>query len=280
MRIFNPGRNNSSSITYNDTTANIVDGTTAASLQSAITTLDSRLDTVESERFSRQKLTNDTTYYVDALNGDDANTGEQTAPFATCQKALDLVDRNLDLSGYQLIIQIAEGDYTSEGLLHLPVITGAKAETCGPPPIVLPPNSQIRIVGSGEGTRAAAFELDHHAYYSIENLKLGSVAHNSITAQRSGSLELKDIYFVGHPDYYSALVATDNGIIFLNGDFYFYGTWLSLFKADSNGQIKINPGVFCSIHLSQLLINIYLITSAGNSFVDLESAFFNFDFDA
>ncbi len=76
MRIFNPGRNNSSSITYNDTAANIVDGTTAANLQSAIVALDARVDAVEAS--VKTVLNTPTNFYIDAVNGADGSNNGQT----------------------------------------------------------------------------------------------------------------------------------------------------------------------------------------------------------
>lgn len=232
---------------------------------------------------TRKILAADTVYYVDIFNGNDANTGEQNSPFATIKKALDLVDRDLDLGGYQLTIQIATGDYTSEGLLHLPVITGAKAETCGPSPAE-PPNSQIRIIGAGETTVVAGFELDHHAYYSIENLKLASNVQglDGVTVQRSGVIELKDLYFVGRDNNYlqnDALVAKDNGIIYLNNNFYFYNFWQSLFTTDTGGRIGLSVPNPCFIYTSENLTNNYLVRATGQSVVDLKSAYFFFNFD-
>lgn len=279
--VFSLKSSTSSEISFDDSTANIVDGTTTANLQSAIATLDSRLDAIEGNagnNSGKTVLDGDTTFYVDAA-GDDANTGEQNSPFATIGRALGFVDRDLDLGGYQLTIQIAPGDYTPEGLLHLPVITGAKAETCGVAPVILPPNSQVRIVGAGESTVVAGFELDHHAYYSVENLKLSANVNNSIVATRSGVIELKDLYFTSASNLYSAIDAIDNGIIYLNNDLYFYGLWHSLFKTSSGGQIKIATGQPNNLYVSQSIDPDYLLSADANGFINLFESVFYIGFD-
>ncbi len=74
--IFPPRSSTSSQITYNDTAANIVDGTTAASLQSAIVSIDSRIDAIETS--IKGVLNTPTTFYVDAVNGVNGTNNGQT----------------------------------------------------------------------------------------------------------------------------------------------------------------------------------------------------------
>ena len=268
-------------ITFDDRTCNLVNGESNANLQSAIAALNSRLDAIEGNpgtTSGRKILTTDTTYYVDRALGNDTNSGEQSSPFATIKKALDLVDRGLDLGGYGLTIQMAEGDYTSEGLLHLPVITGGKAQTCFD---YVSPNPQIRIVGAGENTIIAGFELDHFAYYSVENLRLTATDSKPLlTTQRNGVIEPRDVYFYGNSSYsVDAIAATDNGIIYLSGNLYFYNSWRSLFKAKNNGQVRIAEPGSCSLYISQSVISDFLLDANNNGFVDLLNSNFYIDFD-
>ena len=229
---------------------------------------------------SRKILTSDTIYYVDRTTGNDANTGEENAPFATIQKALDLIDRNLDLGGYALTIQVAAGDYTTEGLLHLPVITGGKAETCT---LISSLNAQINLVGSGETTVIAGFELDHHAYYSIENIKLQSSGYSpyfdAITSQRGGIIELKNIYFEGSNYESSCLNTLDNGIIYLRDNFVFDGSWALIFKASNSASIKISTNQSCYLNFSYQIYILQSFIEADNmSFINLRDAIFNTEF--
>lgn len=64
----------------------------------------------------RELLTAARTYYV-ATTGSDSNTGLTVgAPFLTIQKAVDVVC-SLDMSTYQVTIQVADGTYTSGAVL-------------------------------------------------------------------------------------------------------------------------------------------------------------------
>lgn len=62
----------------------------------------------------REKLTADRTYYVATTGSDTANNGRTVgAPFLTIQKAVDVVAATLDLGGYAITVQVADGTYTS-----------------------------------------------------------------------------------------------------------------------------------------------------------------------
>lgn len=72
----------------------------------------------------REKLTADRTYYV-ATTGSDSNTGLSAgSPFLTIQKAVDVVCDNLNVSGYTVIIQVADGTYTGAVSLSRPAGSG------------------------------------------------------------------------------------------------------------------------------------------------------------
>ena len=208
----------------------------------------------------------DSTYYVNRATGNDINTGEENTPFATIQKALDLVDRGLDLGGQTLTIQIASADYTDEGLLNLPVITGGRPQT----------SLQIRIVGSGTGTIVTGFELNHDAYYLLESMELLA----SVVAQNSGIIELKDLYFYGASSSKNAINAVDNGIVHLNSSIYFYDIWRSLFLTSARGQIATSTGQSNELYISQSVNCNYLLEADSNSFIDLSRATFYIDFES
>ena len=63
---------------------------------------------------ARETLTADRTYYVDTTNGNDSNSGLAAGSgnaFKTIQKAYDVIAGKLDLAGYTVTIQIADGTY-------------------------------------------------------------------------------------------------------------------------------------------------------------------------
>jgi len=62
----------------------------------------------------RRRLTADLTLYVNGSTGSDSNDGLSAAtPFATIQKAIDVVSGTLDTSIYTVTIQVAAGTYTA-----------------------------------------------------------------------------------------------------------------------------------------------------------------------
>jgi hypothetical protein len=72
---------------------------------------DSRWKCLAPRMPQRDVLSADRTYYV-ATTGSDSNSGLTSgAPFLTVQKALDVVAGNIDLNGYTVTIQIADGTY-------------------------------------------------------------------------------------------------------------------------------------------------------------------------
>lgn len=61
----------------------------------------------------RERLTANRTYYV-ATTGNDSNDGLSSGtPFLTIQKAVDVIAQTLDLNGYVVTVQLADGTYTA-----------------------------------------------------------------------------------------------------------------------------------------------------------------------
>lgn len=105
----------------------------------------------------REKLTADRTYYV-ATDGDDSNDGlSVAAPFATIQKAIDVVFGDLDLAGYDVIIQLADGTYTAGASVSAAQVGAGgifiRGNTSSPDNVILDAPGAALIFTSGYGTK-------------------------------------------------------------------------------------------------------------------------------
>lgn len=72
----------------------------------------------------RTRLTTNTTFYVATTGSDTTGFGTSTAPWATIQKAWDFAKQNLDLGGFSITFNVANGTYTA-GLLAVGPLVGA-----------------------------------------------------------------------------------------------------------------------------------------------------------
>lgn len=158
----------------------------------------------------RDKLTSNRTYYV-RTNGSDSNDGlANTAggAFVTPQKAIDTVYRSLDLNGFIVTIQIADGTYTSPiSLRGLPLgatadqplrmignestpanvifnTTSANALTMQGSAYLLLAGVTTRTTASGVGWSIQSNSLLEH-----RNCRFGAVAGDMILTQHHASVK-------------------------------------------------------------------------------------------
>lgn len=76
----------------------------------------------------REILTANRNYYVDPVNGDDANSGlAADSAFLTIQHAVDTITSYLDLRNYDAIINLADGEYDLTNEINLTEATGTGA---------------------------------------------------------------------------------------------------------------------------------------------------------
>ena len=177
-------------------------------------------------------LEESTTFYVDRSWGSDSNNGlNADAAFQTIGKALSTLSV-IHCGGKPVTIDIASGNYTLEGILHLPPVTGAVPETCligeGYPssnPKSPVSNAQVRIIGSTDNSvSVAGFEIDQPGYYSIENLTIEvpqrtaarfEEGYNevppSIVSKRGGRLKLINAVFNFSNDFFTSPIRAEYG---------------------------------------------------------------------
>lgn len=165
----------------------------------------------------RETLTAARTYYVRS-DGSDGNTGlanTGAAAFLTIQKAVDSVCA-LDLSIFQVTIQIADGTYTTEVALKpylgaLPPILQGNATT---PANVLVSTVANAFVNAGAGA------------WQINSLKIACSAGNGLKAMNGGIIRFQNLDFGTIASYHitagpgSSVVATGNYTVSGNAQYH------------------------------------------------------------
>lgn len=74
----------------------------------------------------RKRVTQATTFFVNASTGNDNNTGlASNTAFATIQAAINALYQNYDMAGFQATIQLADGTYTAPNGTSVAVFPGA-----------------------------------------------------------------------------------------------------------------------------------------------------------
>lgn len=165
--------------------------------------------------WARERLTAARTYYV-RTDGSDANTGlANTAggAFLTIQKAVDVVSGTLDLSTYNVTIQIADGTYTAGAALKSCVGAGTvviNGNATTPANVLISTTSADAIFGqyvttlytvsnlkittitSGRGVRA----LGAPTMIYVSGVDFGAVATAQMYAQLGGQINATGNYTI------------------------------------------------------------------------------------
>jgi hypothetical protein len=159
----------------------------------------------------RDVLSADRTYYV-RTDGDDANGGlADTAggAFATIQHAADIVYGTLDLSGYDVTIQIGDGSYTAGAW-----ITGAQV---GAGRIVFQGNAATpgNVAVASAGTYA--FRAEAGCFMVVKAMKLGSSTNGCLQATKGGKIYFSNVAFDACPQFH--VRADENSLCYCEGNY-------------------------------------------------------------
>lgn len=161
----------------------------------------------------RERLTGTRNYYV-STTGSDSNTGlDISHPFATIQKAIDVVSYNLDLNAQSVVINLSGGTYTETLLLreylgrgtqghNTPIIQGISpgaggyaitsasagatitGVSCGGKEWTLK-NLTVNNTNSGQCVLA-----DKGSWVCIDTIQLGGTPTTHLVAENEGLLEI------------------------------------------------------------------------------------------
>ncbi len=185
----------------------------------------------------REKLTADRTYYV-RTDGSDSNNGlanTSGGAFLTIQKAIDTVAA-LDLSIYNVTIQVANGTYTGAIAVIAPWIgrgiVTLKGDTTTPSNVVLSTTGDT-ITMSGGG-----------ALY-VEGFRLSSSGNRTMNVGPRSELRFSSVEFN----------ASTSEHILLNGTgAYVFGYGNYSIIAGSNYHIRCQGGSYCQIQLRTITL--------------------------
>lgn len=186
----------------------------------------------------REVLTANRTYYV-SPSGSDANDGlSASTPLATIQKAVDVVSQTLDLAGYTVTIQLANGTHTLTDSVAIRNFVGGSGlviiqgdtttpsnvvisqSTSGKPAFDISDNARLVTLRgfrlTGTGSNAAAIQCGARGRAAIANIEFNTGWSVHLYATQGSYLSVSGNYSVlagatYHiaSDYKSLLVTTN-----------------------------------------------------------------------
>jgi hypothetical protein len=159
----------------------------------------------------RTLLSSDTTYYVDGTSGSDANDGTSSGAgaWATIGKALEVIGETIDLGGFTLTVDIANGTYTDAADYFnpkSPAGTGTivfDGDTATPSNVVF--SKGIRTAGAGQNHPGVYWQFQgidfavgasiipvwvHSGTVKLSNVRIG-VCANAMLVETSGYLVIE-----------------------------------------------------------------------------------------
>lgn len=148
------------------------------------------------------KLTEDTVVYVSASTGNDATgNGTETAPFATIQKAINMVPKNLD--GKTCTVMVMAGNYSERIMIE--GFQGGK----------------LYLMGNATINGGISVYYSNHVYITFPSLKYNSAFANTILMVDAGStvtLGNNDFTIDGGSGYVNAVEVAQGSTLFVDGD--------------------------------------------------------------
>jgi hypothetical protein len=187
----------------------------------------------------RELLTANRIYYV-RTDGNDTNTGlENTSggAFLTIQKAVDTIT-TLDIAGFTVWAQIADGTYTT------PVILKNVVGFSVPGNLVIKGNKKIPSNVIISTTAANAFSKGGDgSVWDIIDLKIKTTTSgNGISSQNGANLRFANIDFGSHASSGTHLLARAGSKLFCIGNYFVSGGGYAHAWADYGGIVSIASG--------------------------------------
>lgn len=180
--------------------------------------------------YFQETLTANRTYYV-STTGNDANDGSSGSPWATLQHAWDFVRNNINLNGFIVTIQMANGTYTAS--LNA---SGALTGSSGPASFVIQGNlgaPQSVVLNTTDdciiATAGAAF--------TVKGVQLQSTgANGALNAGNGGIIHFLTVRFGATTNAH--VYASQSGIANIAGSYAIVGSAGTHFTASTGGVIS------------------------------------------
>lgn len=185
----------------------------------------------------REKLTANRTYYV-RTDGNDANTGlANTAggAFLTIQKAINVISTTLDLNGYDVTVQLADGTYTGGAVMRQ--VFGA--DSSGISRIFLTGNATTPanvVISTTSGH--AVYNGSGGTWLAVSNLKVQTTTIGSgVSSSRNGIVSISNVVFGQCADFH--MTSDVQGVIYALGNYSIAGGAQRHITAAFGGYMQI-----------------------------------------
>lgn len=203
----------------------------------------------------RERLTANRTYYVRA-DGNNANTGlvdSAAGAWATLQKAYDYISQFLDISTYQVTVQIGVGTFA--GLLaQIPLIGGGAGNLVFRGDTVTPAN--VVISSSVIARQGASFTLS--------GIQVNGGAGNGIEAESGSRILISNIRFGAAVNH---MLARERGAIEIVGNYETTGNFTSHLAVNGDGIILVDANSSATINGAPTFTTFAIATGGGKIYV-------------
>lgn len=233
----------------------------------------------------REKLTAPRTYYV-RTDGSDANTGlanTSGAAFKTIQKAIN-VTYTLDLNGFGVTVQVADGAYTAGVVASVPFLGGSvsvlgNTTTPANVTVTLASGNVFQVTGGAQMTvkgfkvsnsvAGAGLYASSGGFITADRMDFGQVAGDHVEAADEGSISLFNGSYTisgggsGHWHAHSGKIVDAYNTITLIGT----PTFANYFCGIAAGEIQCQQNTFVGTANGPKFLIHYLgfaLASAGN----------------
>jgi hypothetical protein len=210
----------------------------------------------------RTRLLANTNYYVNPSTGNDANDGSLATPWATLQHAANVIQYSLDLAGFNVIVNAADGAYAN-GFVIVSLPPGADGA------------ASIMFVGSAAAIVTDAntvFAADFGAKVYVRGFTISSTGNMGLSAQRGAELQYDGVTFGACLSGFHIFTA-EGGRVLCRGAYTISGGAEMHYDAAYGSQIRI--GAFADVFAINLTgtpaFSSQFSRASGNSSVFIDS---------